>query len=321
MIKSLTRFALAVVFALLGGASFAQNYPSKPVRWVVPFPPGGPLDISARVLAQHMALGQPVVVENKPGAGGNVGALQVAQSEPDGHTILMGAVSTHAINPHLYRSLGYDPHAQLAPITQVVQVPNILILNADLPPKSVGELIAYAKARPGKLNVGSGSNGSIGHLSAELFKKLAGIDWVHIPYAGGAPAMNALIAGETQLMFDNLASALPQIKAGKVRALAVTTARRSTHVADLPTVIEAGLAGFDMATWWGAFAPAGTPKAAIDRLHAEITRAMKTPEVQERFAAMGATAIGDSPAEFAAFIKAEHAKYGPVVAASGARAD
>ena len=301
--------------------AFAQAYPTKPVRWIVPFPPGGPLDISARVIAQKMELGQPVVVENKPGAGGNVGGILVAQSEADGHTILMGAVSTHGINPHLYRSLGYDPHKQLAPITQVLQVPNILILNADLPPKSVGELIAYAKARPGKLNVGSGSNGSIGHLSAEMFRSLAGIDWVHVPYAGGAPAMNALIAGETQLMFDNLASALPQIKAGKVRALAVTTAKRSTHVPDLPTVIESGLPGFDMATWWGVFAPAGTPKPIVARLHAEITKAMKSPEAVERFAAMGATVIGDTPDEFAAFVKAEHAKYGPVVAASGAKAD
>lgn len=317
----LPRILLALALALLTSAASAQTYPSKPVRWIVPFPAGGPLDISARVIAQHMNLGQPVVVENKPGAGGNVGAIVVAQAEPDGHTILMGAVSTHAINPHLYRSLGYDPHAQLAPITQVLQVPNILVLNVDLPPKSVGELIAYAKERPGKLNVGSGSNGSIGHLSAELFKKLAGIDWVHVPYAGGAPAMNALIAGETQLMFDNLASALPQVKAGKVRALAVTTSKRSSHVPDLPTVAEAGLAGFDMATWWGAFAPAGTPKATIDKLQSEITRAMKAPEVQERLAAMGATAIADTPAEFAAFIKAEHAKYGPVVAASGAKAD
>jgi tripartite-type tricarboxylate transporter receptor subunit TctC len=314
---------LAAALAALPMAAFAQGYPSKPIRFVVPYPPGGPLDTIARLLGQKVSEGvnQPVIVENKPGAGGNIGADFVAKSLADGHTILMGAVATHAINPTLYAKIPYDPVRDFAPITQVASTPNVLVVNPSLPVTSVAELITHAKANPGKLNFGSGSTGSAGHLAGELFNSMAGVQMAHIPYKGAAPAMQDLIGGQIHLMFDNLASSLAQVRAGRVKALAVTTAKRSTLAPELPTIAESGLAGFDISTWFGIFAPAGTPREAIARLHAEFTRALATPDVREKMLNMGAEPVGNTPAEFATFIRAEAEKYARVIKASGARVD
>ena len=315
--------ALSALVGWGSGAAYAQAYPSKPIRFVVPYPAGGPLDTVARLLGAKVgeSVGQPVVVDNKPGAGGNIGADIVAKSPADGYTILMGAVATHAINPTLYKSIPYDPIKDFAPVTQVASTPNVLVVNPALPAKDVKELIAHAKANPGKLSFGSGSIGSAGHLAGELFKATAGVDMVHVPYKGAAPAMQDLIGGRTQLMFDNLASSLGQVKAGKVRALAVTTAKRTALAPELPTIAEAGLPGFDISTWFGVFAPAGTPKPALDRLHAEFARALAAPDVLEKMTSLGAEPVGNTPEEFAAFIRAEADKYAKVIRASGAKVD
>ena len=315
--------ACLAFIAFTAPEAHAQAYPSKPIKFVVPYPAGGPLDTVARLLGAKVAesIGQPVVVDNKPGAGGNIGADIVAKSPADGYTILMGAVATHAINPTLYKSIPYDPIKDFAPITQVASTPNVLVVNPAVPASNVREFIAYAKANPGKLSFGSGSIGSAGHLAGELFKATAGVDMVHVPYKGAAPAMQDLIGGQIQLMFDNLASSLAQVKAGKIRALAVTTAKRSALAPDLPTIAESGVAGFDISTWFGIFAPAGTPRAALDRLHAEFTRALAAPDLREKMTHLGAEPVGNTPEEFAAYIRAEADKYGKVIRASGAKVD
>ena len=277
-----------------------------------------------RGIAQKLqeAWGQPVVVDNRPGAGGGIGADLVAKSPGDGYTLLMGAVSTHAINPSLYAKIPYDPQKDFVPVALVAQVPNILVVNPSLPVQSVKDLIAYAKANPGSLSFGSGSTGSTGHLAGELFKTMAGVDMVHIPYKGGAPAMQDLLAGQTQLMFDNLANALPQVKAGKLRAIAVATAARAPSVPELPTIAESGLPGFDLTTWFGIFAPAGTPPEVVAKLNAEIAKALSAKELAERLAAMGTVPPEDNtPERFAAFVRSEAAKYARVVKDSGARVD
>ena len=240
---------------------------------------------------------------------------------PDGHTILMGAVSTHAINVWLYKSLPYDPLKDFAPVTLVTSVPNVLVVHPSVPAQNVRELIALAKARKGELNFASGSTGSAGHLAGELFKTMAGVDMVHIPYKGAAPAVTDLVAGHVSLMFDNLASGLPNIKAGRVRALAVTTLKRSPFLPELPTISESGLRGFDVGTWFGVFSPAGTPREIVMRLNAEISRALQTPVMKDRLATLGAEAMPNTPEAFAAFVKAEMAKYQKIVRASGAKAD
>jgi len=316
------RLFLALLCALPLLAA-ADTYPSKPIRFVVPYPAGGPLDTIARLLGQKVSesVKQPVVVDNKPGAGGNIGADAVAKSPADGYTILMGAVATHAINPTLYASIPYDPVRDFIPVTQVASTPNVLVVNPSVPAASVGEFIAYARANPGKLNFGSGSTGSAGHLAGELFKTQAGVEMTHVPYKGAAPAMNDLVGGQIQLMFDNLASSLGQVKAGRVRALAVTTARRTSLAPDLPTIAESGLPGFDINTWFGIFVPANTPREVVERLHAEFTRALALPDVKERMLALGAEPVGSRPDEFAAYIRAEGEKYARLIKASGAKAD
>jgi len=322
------RWMLALVSCLValigfGEQSAAQTFPAKPVKLVVPFPPGGPLDAVGRAIADKLSQmwNQPVVVDNKPGAGGNIGADFVAKSPPDGYTVVMGALSTHAVNPSLYPALPYDAVKDFAPITLVAVTPNVLVVNPSLPVDSVKELIAYAKANPGKLSFGSGSTGSAGHLAGELFKVDTGVDMVHVPYKGGAPAMQALLAGDTQLMFDNLANSMPQVKAGKLRALAVTTSQRSKLVPELPTMAEAGVPGFDISTWFGLLAPAGTPAAVIAKWNADVTRILEAPEMRERLAAQGAEAVPTTPPQFGAFIAAELAKYARIVKASGAKVD
>ena len=301
----------------------AETYPSKPIRLVVPFPAGGSRDHVERAIGQKLSetWGQPVVIDNRPGAGGNIGADLVAKSAPDGYTILEGALSTHAVNVSLYSKMPYDPVRDFVPITLVAVTPNVLVLNPSVPANSVQELIAYAKANPGKLAFGSGSNGSAGHLAGELFKVEAGIDMVHIPYKGGAPALQALLAGDTQLMFDNLANSTQQLKAGKLKALAVTTARRSALAPELPTLAETGLPGFDIYTWWGFMAPAGTPKEIVAKWNAEVRRILATPEMQAFFAQQGAEPAAGSPEELAALIRSEIPKYARIVKMSGAKVD
>jgi tripartite-type tricarboxylate transporter receptor subunit TctC len=315
--------ALGAFAILVPAAAPAQTYPAKPIRLVVPFPAGGSLDVVARAIGQKLteAWGQPVVIDNRPGAGGNIGADLVAKSPADGYTILEGALSTHAVNVSLYGKLPYDPVRDFEPITLVAVTPNVLVLNPSVPANSVKELIAYAKANPGKLSFGSGSNGSAGHLAGELFKIEAGVDMVHVPYKGAAPAMQDLLAGRTQLMFDNLANAMQQVRAGKLKALAVTTAHRSALVPDLPTLAEAGLPGFDISTWWGFLAPAGTPKEIVAKWNAEVIRILNTPEMKAFFAQQGAEPSPTSPEEFAALIRREIPKYAKIVKASGAKVD
>lgn len=298
----------------------------RTIRLVVPYPPGGPLDRAARILAEAVkdTLG-PVVVENRPGAGGNLGADLVAKAAPDGSTIGIGAVATHAINPWLYRKLPYDPVRDFTPITLVAQVPNVLVLNAEFAARqrisSVSELVAHARAHPGRLSYGSGGNGSAGHLAGEMFKAQAGVFAVHIPYGGAAPMQLALLSGQIDFSFDNLASAAAQIRAGKLKALAVTTAARASAMPELPTVAESGLPGFAVDTWFGLFAPAGLPADLLQRLHAAFAAALASHDVKAKFAPMMAEPAPMAPAAFGAFVKAELAKYERVVKASGVALD
>jgi tripartite-type tricarboxylate transporter receptor subunit TctC len=329
------RLFLVIAIAAAGIAAsspaLAQGaaYPSKPIRLVVPYPPGGPLDIAARTLAERLkdSLGT-VIVENRAGAGGNVGVDYVAKQPADGYTLVVGAVATHAINPWLFAKLPYDPIRDFAPITLIAQVPNVLVMTPETAARlgidSVPSLIGYMRRNPGKLSYASGGNGSGGHMAGELLKSMAGVSMVHIPYAGAAPAQLGLLAGQTELMFDNLASAAANIRAGKLRAFAVTTAARSPSFPELPTMAEAGgreLAGFDVSTWFGVMAPAGTPAPVLARLNEEFRRALATAEMRERLKAMGAEPAPTSPEQFSAFIRAELAKYEKVVKFSGAKVD
>ena len=315
--------AAALVLTAVPFAASAQAFPAKPVKLVVPFPPGGSLDNIGRLLALKLTemWGQTVVVENRPGAGGNVGADAVAKSPADGYTVVMGALSTHAVNPSLYAKMPYDAVKDFAPISLVAITPNVLIVNASSRVHSLKDLIAQAKANPGKLNFGSGSNGSAGHLAGELFKVDTGTDVAHIPFKGGAPALQALLAGDTQFMFDNLANAMAQVKGGKVRAIAVTTAQRSKLAPDLPTMAEAGMPGFDISTWFGILAPAGTPPAVVDKWNSDLVKVLNLPDVREKMLAQGAEPAPTSTTQFASFIAAERDKYARIVKAAGAKID
>lgn len=324
------RRALRVLSMLVAGLGVlatatgqAQTYPTRAITLIVPFPAGGTTDILGRFVGQALsaAWNQPVVVENRGGAGGNIGAAAVAKAAPDGYTLLVGTVGTHAINASLYTKMPYDTLKDFAPVTQIASVPNMLVVTPSLPVGSVTELIAYAKANPGKLNMASSGNGTSIHLSGELFKVMTGVDMVHVPYKGSAPALNDLMGGQVQLMFDNMPSALPQVKGGTLKALAVTTATRSPAMPDLPTVAEAGVPGFEASSWFGVFAPAGTPKEIVVKLQTEIARILKSPEMTERLAQQGAVAVGNTPDEFGAYVQSELVKWAGVVKASGARVD
>jgi len=320
----LHRLLVLLFFAAATLPATAQPWPSKPVRLVAPYAAGGPIDISARLLAAKLqeSLGQPVVVENRPGAGGNIGVDLIAKGPADGYNLVMSAIATLAINPSLYPSLPYDPLKDLRHVTLLVQVPNVLIVANDLPAKGVKELIALARERPGKLDFGSGSTGSTGHLAGEMFKMMTGTFMVHIPYKGSAPALADMMAGRIHLMFDNLASALPSIKSERVRALAVTTKTRSGFLPHLPTLDESGLKGFDMTTWWGVSAAAKTPQPVVDRLSAEILKAMDSPDMKERLRGMGSESPASrTPDQFTAFVAAELKTYTELVKRSGAKAD
>jgi tripartite-type tricarboxylate transporter receptor subunit TctC len=325
------RLALLAALALTAGLPLpAAAQAGKPIRLIVPYPPGGPLDIAARALADKVqdSLGT-VVVENRPGAGGNLGADLAAKAAPDGTTIVMGAVATHAINPWLYAKMPYNALADFTPITLVAQVPNVLVMNADAAGKlgiaSVKDLVAYMKANPGKLNYGSGGNGSAGHLAGEMFKTQAKVFMVHIPYAGGAGAQFGLLSDQVQLNFDNLAAASANIKSGKLKAIAVTTARRSSAMPEVPTIAESGrdvgLGQFDIHTWFGLFGPAKMPADVTARLNKAFVDALNSAEVKARLATLMAEPSPTTPEVFAAFVRAENAKYEPVVKATGAKAD
>lgn len=309
--------------------AFAQPA-ARPVRLIVPYPPGGPLDIVARALAERVkdTLGT-VVVENRPGAGGNLGADLAARAAPDGATLVMGAVATHAINPWLYSKIPYDPIRDFTPITLVAQVPNVLVMNAEAASRlgiaSVADLVAYAKRNPGRLNYGSGGNGSAGHLAGEMFKAQAGVFMTHIPYAGGNPAQLALVSGQVDLNFDNLAAASANVRAGKLRAIAVTTAKRSSAMPEVPTIAESGralgLGDFDVNTWFGLFGPAKLPADVTQRLNKAFVDALQSPELKARMATLMAEPSPTTPEQFGAFVRAELAKYERVVKATGAKAD
>ena len=298
---------------------------ARPIRLIVPYAAGGPIDVTARLLAERVkdTLGT-VIIDNKPGGGGNIGADMVAKAPPDGLTIGISAVATHAINPWLFSKMPYDATRDFAPITQMLRVPNVLVMNADtaarLKINTLADLIAYAKANPAKLNFGSGGNGSAGHLAGEMFKQGAGIFAVHIPYNGGNPAQLALLSGQVDFNFDNLATAAPNIRAGKLKALAVTTLGRSPALPDVPPVADT-IRGFAIDTWWGLVAPAGTPREVIARLNSAFVTALQSPEAKTRFGALMAEPVTNSPDEFGAFMKAELAKYEKVVKLSGAKVD
>jgi tripartite-type tricarboxylate transporter receptor subunit TctC len=305
-------------------------WPSRAVRIVVPFAPGGTTDILARAVAPELqrVLGQPFTVDNRAGAGGNVGADLVAKAAPDGYTVVMGTVGTHAINKSLYPSLPFDPQRDFAPITLVASVPNVMVMNADrarqLGIQTVPDFIRYAKANPARLNMASSGNGTSIHLAGELFKSMAGVFMPHIPYRGSGPALTDLLAGNVDVMFDNLPAAMPHIRSGRLRAFAVTSAQRSQALPDLPTVAEAGgaaLKGFEASSWFGLLAPAGTPADIVGRLHQETARALRTPAMTERLQSQGAIPSGNTPTEFAAHIAAEIAKWARVVKVSGAKVD
>lgn len=305
-----------------------QSWPSKPVRMIVPFPPGGTTDIVARLLGAELqrTWQQPVVIENRPGAGGNIGAELVAKSPSDGYTLLMGTVGTHSINAALFAQSGtkmpFDPVKDFVPITLAAGVPNVMVVNAKLPVNSVTEFIVYAKARPGQLNMASSGNGTSIHLTGELFKTMTGTYMLHLPYRGSAPALTDLLAGNTNVMFDNLPSALPHIKSGRLKALAVTSRERSPALPDVPTVEEAAmLKGFDASSWFGLFAPAGTPRSIVDKIQTDVAKALATSELRERFVAQGSQPGGSTPQEFAAFIRAETDKWTKVVKISNAKVD
>ncbi len=327
------RVALATLLTLAMGAAtvpvFAQvAWPAKPVRIVVPFAPGGTTDILARAVAPELskAFGQTFVVENRAGAAGNLGADIVAKSPADGYTLLMGTVGTHGINKSLYSKLPYDPQKDFAPITLVAGVPNVMVMNTEtaktLGINSVPDFIRYAKSHPGKLNMASSGSGTSIHLAGELFKSMTGVFMTHIPYTGSGPALLGLLSGQVDVMFDNLPSALPHVKGGKLKAFAVTSAQRSGAMPELPTIEEAGqLKGFEASSWFGLLAPAGTPADVVSRLQQETSKALNSPAIKEKLLAQGAIPSGNTPAEFTGLIDAEIRKWAPVVKASGAKVD
>jgi len=302
-------------------AAYAQSYPSKPIRMVVPFAAGGPTDVYARSVGQELSriLGQPVIVDNKPGAGGNLGADFVAKSAPDGYNIVLGAVGAFAVNMTLYPKMPYDVLRDFAPVSLIAIVPMMLVVNPALPVKTPRDLVELAKARPGQLTYGSAGNGTSVHMSTEMFKALTGIDMVHVPYKGVAPAMTDLIGGQLQLMFSDATSAIPHAKSGKVRPVAVT--KRIEVMPEIPTFAELGYAGYDPTVWYGVFAPAGTPRDIVVKLNGAIAKALQAPEVRERLISQGANPVSNSPEEFTAFVRDEIARWGKVVKASGARVD
>ena len=317
-------FLLVMLAACLQSApALAQTYPSKPVRLIVPGPPGTAADIRARWIAEKLSpmLGQPIIVDNRAGAGGAIGTEAAAKSAADGYTILLVHQGTMAVNPHVYAKLGYDPLIDFAPITRLSLGPLLLAVNASLPVQSVADLVRLAKQKPGQINFGSPGNGTPPHLAGELFKHMAGIDVTHIPYKGGAQALTDLVAGQIAFSMDNLAVQLPQVKAGRIRAIATTGAQRIAALPEVPTVAEAGVRDYEYLAWMGIAAPAATPRAIVARLNFDIVTILSTPAARDWLSAQGNVPGGDTPEQFAAFIKSEHAKLGRIVREAGIKAD
>ena len=315
---------VAALLALASAVAGAQEYPNRPVRMVVGFPPGGGTDVVARILQPRLGelLGQPVVIDNRPGATGTVAAGHVAKSPPDGYTIMMGHVSVNAIAPSLFSNLPYDAEKDFAPIGIAANVPHIVVVHPSLPVKTLKELIAYAKARPGQLTFPSAGNGSMPHLAGEAFQIYAGVKLLHVPYKGTGQSMQDLLGGQHLVAFDTMPAAAPYVRSGKLRALAVSSAARVSALPDVPTAVEAGLAGYVVTTWYGVFAPAATPPAIVKRLHASLVKAMRTPEVQEKLQGIGADgSVSKSPAEFAALVRADTARYAKIARDNGLRID
>jgi tripartite-type tricarboxylate transporter receptor subunit TctC len=322
IVRVMSCVVVAALLGLLATQTVASTYPTKPVRLVVPFPPGGPADVLARLLGQKLAelWGQPVVVDNRAGAGGNIGADHVAKAAPDGYTLLLAA-SSHVINASMYPSLPYDVLKDFTPVTEVASYMLVVVVHPSVPATSLKELVALAKSKPGQLTVASAGSGTPTHLAAELFKSAAGIDFVHVPYKGAAPATNDLLGGQVQIMFNNPVSALPQVKAGKLRALAVTGAKRSPAAPELPTVAESGYPGFEAGTWYGILGPANLPKEIVTKVHTDTVKALRMKDVQEKLTAQAWDSIGNSPSEFAAVYRSDLEKWAKVVKAANIRVD
>ena len=325
--RSLIRIFIAALLGLSAGAATAQAWPARPLKWIVPFPPGGPTDTFSRAVAQKLAesLGQPVVIENRGGAGGGLGMDALAKSAPDGYTIGLATTGTHTINPALYGAkIPYDAQKDFTPLTVAASYVNILVINVDHPARTVQDLIAFARANPGKVTFGSAGNGSSNHLSGEVFKSLTGVQMQHVPYKGSAQALTDVMAGNITFMYDVLNTSLPQVRAGRVRALAVTAAKRSPFAPDVPTMEEAGVPGYAAAgsdLWFGIMGPQGIPKPIVTRLNAELIKVMRSPEVRERIRAQFFDPWTSTPEEFAALIRADAVKWGKIVKESGARVD
>ena len=321
--RALAAAFLSLALPFFSDAAKAQAYPAKPIRMIVPFPPGGGTDIAARTVANKLSDGVKwtFVVENKPGAGGNLGVEQAVKSPADGYTLVIGQTSNLAINPTLYAKLPYDPLRDLSPIVLIVSAPVVFVVAANSRYASLGNLLAAAKTDPGGVTFASPGNGTVSHLAGELLQRAAGVKLTHVPYKGAAQALTDTLGGQVQSFMSSVPSALSQIKAGRLRAIAVTSAKRAPELPDVPTIAESGHKGFEASTWYGLLAPAGTPAAIVARLNAEVNRVLTTPEVRERLAAEGGEALGGSPEQFASFLKAEHAKWGRVVKESGARAE
>jgi tripartite-type tricarboxylate transporter receptor subunit TctC len=322
-VNLLFRGCAALVLSLSAAVAGAQSYPTKPIKYIVPFAPGGTTDILGRLVAQKLSesLGQPVVVENRPGAGGAVGAESVAKSAPDGYTIMGGTISTHAINASVYDKLSYDPIKDFEPVTLLATQPNMLVVSPSLPVKNVAELVALLKANPDKYTFSTSGNGTSAHLSGELFKSMTGTRMQHIPYKGSPQALADVMGGLVSMSFDNISTAYVQAKAGKLRALAVTTTTRSPIAPEVPTMEEAGLKGYELGSWHGVFAPAGTPKPIIAKLNAEIVKAIRAPDVREKLQILGVEPVGTSAEDFSRFVRAEVPKWAKVVKESGAKAE
>jgi len=301
----------------------AQGYPNKPIRLICPFPPGGAVDIASRAIAAELSknLGQPVTVDNRPGAGGNIGGAEAARSAPDGYTLFMTTSGIQAINPALYSKMPFDPNKDLMPVVGLVSLNNVLVLHPSVKANSVAEVIAMAKAQPGAVNYASSGSGTSIHMSGEMFKHLTGVNMVHIPYKGSAPALNDLLGGQVMMMFDNIPSALPHIKSGRLRALATTGSKRDPLLPELPTLAEAGVPGYESGVWFGLAVAAGTPKEIIAKLNAEAVKGTKAPEFVKRMTELGYNIMGTSPETMSEMLRAETNRWGPIVKASGAKAD
>lgn len=324
--RAMLGLALSASAGLISGTALSQPaaYPSRPVRLIVPFTPGGTTDIFARLVGEKLSqsLGQQFIIDNRGGAGGNIGTDAVAKADPDGYTLVMGTVGTHAINPSLYAKMPYDALNDFAPVAYVAGVPNLMVVSPKkVKATTVQEFIAEAKAAPGKMTMASSGNGTSIHLSGELFKQMTGIEMPHVPYRGSGPAVNDLIGGQVDVMFDNLPSSIEQVRSGNLRALAVTSSKRSPAIPDKPTLAEAGLTGFEASSWFALFAPKGTPSEITTKLNQEVRKALETPELQKRFADLGGEIRPMSPDELMAYVRAEHEKWAKVVKTSGAKID